>query len=104
MDIEQKQAEVIDHFVEQASMLKGHALVPLIVEATSNPSLFAFSEILSVPNIQEVYPTLRNAVADYPLFCLFCCYSGFFFSLLSIMSFIAHGSFFSGTEAISGGG
>lgn len=56
MDIEQKQAEVIDHFVKQASVHKGPALVALIVEAISNPSLFAFSEILSVPTIQEVYP------------------------------------------------
>lgn len=54
MDIEEKQAEVIDHFVKQASVLKGPALVHLIVEATSNPSLFAFSEILSVPNVVEV--------------------------------------------------
>lgn len=54
MDIEQKQAEVIDHFVKQASALKGPALVSLIVEATSNPSLFAFSEILSVPSILEL--------------------------------------------------
>ncbi|XP_031392430.1 COP9 signalosome complex subunit 7 isoform X3 [Punica granatum] len=61
MDIEQKQAEVIDHFVKQASVLKGPALVPLIVEATSNPSLFAFSEILSVPNVLELEGT-ENSV------------------------------------------
>ncbi|XVF79767.1 hypothetical protein PTKIN_Ptkin15bG0016100 [Pterospermum kingtungense] len=54
MDIEQKQAEVIDHFVKQASALKGSALGPVIVEATSHPSLFAFSEILAVPTVAEL--------------------------------------------------
>lgn len=54
MDIEQKQAEHIDFFVKQASALKGSALTTVIVEATSHPSLFAFSEILSVPSVLEV--------------------------------------------------
>ncbi|KAI4302824.1 hypothetical protein MLD38_038525 [Melastoma candidum] len=60
MDVEQKQAELIDHFVTQASSLKAGgdssssasaAAAALIGEATSNPNLFAFSEILSVPNL-----------------------------------------------------
>jgi len=55
MDIEQKQAELIDHFVNQASTLKASALWPLIIEATSHPSLFAFSEILSSPTVSEVF-------------------------------------------------
>lgn len=54
MDIEQKQAEHIDYFVKQASNLKGSSLRNLVVEATSHPSLFAFSEIISVPNVLEV--------------------------------------------------
>ena len=54
MDIEQKQAELIDHFVKQASGLKGAALGSVVAEATSHPSLFAFSEILSVPSVLEV--------------------------------------------------
>lgn len=74
MDVEEKQAEVIDHFLKQASVLKGPALVHLIVEATSNPSLFAFSEILSVPNVVEVDASLWSAVAVPQLFCLFACY------------------------------
>lgn len=56
MDIEQRQAELIDHFVKQASTQKGSALGSVIVEATSQPSLFAFSEILAVPNVAEVWP------------------------------------------------
>lgn len=55
MDIEEKQAEHIAHFVQQASILKGSSLSKLIVDATSHPSLFAFSEILSLPNILQVY-------------------------------------------------
>lgn len=54
MDIEQKQAEHIDYFVKLASNLEGSALSNIVVEATSHPSLFAFSEILSVPNVLEV--------------------------------------------------
>ncbi|BFG21591.1 hypothetical protein CerSpe_078650 [Prunus speciosa] len=54
MDIEQKQEEIIDHFVKQASSLEGSALGSLVVEATSHPSLFAFSEILAVPNVLQV--------------------------------------------------
>lgn len=61
MDIEQNQADFIDHFVKQASSAKGSALASVVVEATSHPSLFAFSEILAVPNVVEV-PTHPNAL------------------------------------------
>ncbi|KAL4352501.1 hypothetical protein GQ457_06G035150 [Hibiscus cannabinus] len=61
MDIEQKQAELIDHFVKQASAQKGAALGSVIVEATSHPSLFAFSEILAVPTVAELEGT-ENSV------------------------------------------
>ena len=54
MDIEQKQAEHIDYFVKQATNQKGPALASVITEATSHPSLIAFSEILSVPTVLEV--------------------------------------------------
>ncbi|CAK7347733.1 unnamed protein product [Dovyalis caffra] len=64
MDIEQKQAELIDHFVNQASTLKGSALWPLIIEATSHPSLFAFSEILSVPTVSELEGTENSLYLD----------------------------------------
>ncbi|KAL8167614.1 hypothetical protein V2J09_009113 [Rumex salicifolius] len=53
MDIEQKQVELIDHFVNQAANRRGSLLAPLIVEATCHSSLFAFSEILAVPNVVE---------------------------------------------------
>ncbi|XP_039011583.1 COP9 signalosome complex subunit 7-like isoform X5 [Hibiscus syriacus] len=61
MDIEQKQAVLIDRFVKQASAQKGTALGSVIVEATSHPSLFAFSEILAVPTVTELEGT-ENSV------------------------------------------
>ncbi|KAL7120969.1 hypothetical protein ACP275_02G154800 [Erythranthe tilingii] len=64
MDIEQKQAEHIEYFVKQASNNKGSALSSIIVEATSHPSLFAFSEILSVPNVLELAGTENSAFLD----------------------------------------
>lgn len=57
MDIEQKQADLIQHFVKQALAHKGPTLAPIIVEATSHPSLFAFAEILVVPNVAELQGT-----------------------------------------------
>ncbi|XP_065859152.1 COP9 signalosome complex subunit 7 isoform X2 [Euphorbia lathyris] len=64
MDIEQKQAELIDHFVKQTSPLKGSNLGPVIIEATSHPSLFAFSEILAVPSVSELEGTENSLYID----------------------------------------
>ncbi|GFP90535.1 cop9 signalosome complex subunit 7 [Phtheirospermum japonicum] len=64
MEIEQRQAEHIDYFVKQASNLKGSALSNVVVEATSHPSLFAFSEILSVPNVLELEGTENSVLLD----------------------------------------
>ncbi|XP_042015144.1 COP9 signalosome complex subunit 7-like isoform X1 [Salvia splendens] len=64
MDIEERQAEHIDYFVKKASTLKGSALANVVVEATSHPSLFAFSEILSVPSVLELEGTENSAFID----------------------------------------
>ncbi|KAF5446131.1 COP9 signalosome complex subunit 7 isoform X2 [Juglans microcarpa x Juglans regia] len=64
MDIEQKQADLIDHFVKQASALQGSALCPLIAEATSNTSLFAFSEILAIPSVLQLEGTSNSVYLD----------------------------------------
>eukprot|EP00262_Sarcandra_glabra_P020399 TRINITY_DN809_c0_g1_i3.p1 TRINITY_DN809_c0_g1~~TRINITY_DN809_c0_g1_i3.p1 ORF type:complete len:259 (-),score=37.44 TRINITY_DN809_c0_g1_i3:161-937(-) len=64
MDIEQKQAELIEHFVKQADNLKGASIVNVIIEATSHSSLFAFSEILSVPNVAELQGTEYSIYLD----------------------------------------
>jgi COP9 signalosome complex subunit 7 len=64
MDIEQKQAEHIDYYVKQASAHKGASLCNVIAEATSHPSLFAFSEILAVPNVLELQGTENSSYLD----------------------------------------
>nr|GMC80432.1 COP9 signalosome complex subunit 7 isoform X1 [Ipomoea batatas] len=64
MDIEERQAEHIDYFVKQASALNGSALATVVVEATSHPSLFAFSEIISVPNVLQLEGTENSIYLD----------------------------------------
>ncbi|XP_077235326.1 COP9 signalosome complex subunit 7-like isoform X4 [Tasmannia lanceolata] len=64
MDIEQKQTELIEYFVKQAENLRGDSLANLIIEATSHSSLFAFSEILSVPNVVELQGTEYSIFLD----------------------------------------
>ncbi|XP_072960834.1 COP9 signalosome complex subunit 7-like isoform X2 [Typha angustifolia] len=61
MDMEQKQADLIDHFSNRAASLDGPQLADLVLEATSHPSLFAFSEILSLPNIAKLEGTQYSA-------------------------------------------
>ncbi|PIN22783.1 COP9 signalosome, subunit CSN7 [Handroanthus impetiginosus] len=64
MDIEEKQAEYIEYFVKRASSVKGPGLANVVVEATSHPSLFAFSEILNVPNVLELEGTEHGVFLD----------------------------------------
>ncbi|XP_074591412.1 COP9 signalosome complex subunit 7-like isoform X3 [Curcuma longa] len=66
MDIERKQSEVIDHFVKQAASVDASAsnLAALVLEATAHPSLFAFSEILSVPNLDKLKGTQYSSSLD----------------------------------------
>ncbi|KAK1327043.1 COP9 signalosome complex subunit 7 [Acorus calamus] len=64
MDIEQKQAELIEQYVKRAETLTGPSLAGLIVEATSHPSLFAFAEILSVPNLSKIEGTQYSRYLD----------------------------------------
>ncbi|KAL1322607.1 hypothetical protein HN51_067614 [Arachis hypogaea] len=66
MDIEQKQSELIDQFVKQASSNSPNspAIVSVIVDATSHPSLFAFSEILALPNVLQLEASENSAYLD----------------------------------------
>ncbi|XP_028554164.1 COP9 signalosome complex subunit 7-like [Dendrobium catenatum] len=64
MDIEQQQSEVLQQFVKQAGNLEGASLAALLIEATSHPSLFAFSEILSVPNLSTLEGTQYSSSLD----------------------------------------
>ncbi|MED6160121.1 COP9 signalosome complex subunit 7, variant 2 [Stylosanthes scabra] len=66
MDIEQKQSELIDQFVKQASSTSPNSppIVSVIVDATSHPSLFAFSEILALPNVLQLEASENSAYLD----------------------------------------
>ncbi|XP_030945221.1 COP9 signalosome complex subunit 7-like [Quercus lobata] len=67
MEIEENQAHLIDHFVKQVSSGTDHtpsSLANLIVEATSHSSLFAFSEILALPNLLQLHGTEYSGYID----------------------------------------
>ncbi|XP_039070288.1 COP9 signalosome complex subunit 7-like isoform X2 [Hibiscus syriacus] len=64
MDIEQKQAELINYFVKKVSVQVGSALGSVILEATSHPFLFAFSEILAVPTVAELEGTEHSVYLE----------------------------------------
>ncbi|KAL5748422.1 hypothetical protein ACOSP7_025464 [Xanthoceras sorbifolium] len=63
-EIEEKQKQLIEQYVKEASTLKDSSLANLIVDATSHPSLFAFSEILAVPNLLQLKGTENSAYID----------------------------------------
>jgi hypothetical protein len=47
----------LEPFLLMAKSLKGAAAAKLIQDATSAPAVFVFSELLELPNIQEVRTT-----------------------------------------------
>jgi hypothetical protein len=62
MDAERRQAELIGQFSAQAAALSSAPqLAALVLEATSHPALFAFSELLTLPALSKVLhrPCLR---------------------------------------------
>ncbi|XP_065857466.1 COP9 signalosome complex subunit 7-like isoform X2 [Euphorbia lathyris] len=61
MEIEQLQSQLIQDFVQQASTLSASSVASLILQATSHPSLFSFSEILSLPNLLQLEGTDNSA-------------------------------------------
>ncbi|XP_019413274.1 PREDICTED: COP9 signalosome complex subunit 7-like isoform X2 [Lupinus angustifolius] len=66
MDMEQNQSEIIDHFIKQASVAASNAsaLASIITEATSHPLLFAFSEILALPNVLQLDSSENSVYLD----------------------------------------
>ncbi|KAJ3678707.1 hypothetical protein LUZ60_002510 [Juncus effusus] len=65
MDMERKQAELIQQFTEQATAtIDPRVLASIIADATCHPSLFAFSEILSVPNVSKLEGTQLSSSLD----------------------------------------
>uniref|UniRef100_A0A0E0DE06 PCI domain-containing protein n=1 Tax=Oryza meridionalis TaxID=40149 RepID=A0A0E0DE06_9ORYZ len=66
MDAERRQAELIEQFSAQAAALSSSApqLAALVLEATSHPALFAFSELLSLPALSKLTGTQYASSLD----------------------------------------
>eukprot|EP00246_Nothoceros_aenigmaticus_P015149 TRINITY_DN6156_c0_g1_i1.p1 TRINITY_DN6156_c0_g1~~TRINITY_DN6156_c0_g1_i1.p1 ORF type:complete len:262 (-),score=36.07 TRINITY_DN6156_c0_g1_i1:326-1090(-) len=62
MEVETRQAELVQQFVLLAKSARGRAAAELIMHATSDPSLFAFSELLS--DIKELQGTEHSSYLD----------------------------------------
>jgi COP9 signalosome complex subunit 7 len=61
LEVEQKQADLVQQFVLLAGNARGRAAVELITHATSHPQLFAFSELLASQHIAELKGTEHSA-------------------------------------------
>eukprot|EP00897_Mesotaenium_endlicherianum_P000920 jgi/Mesen1/10829/ME000093S10347 len=57
MELEIRQVELLEQFCLLAKSTRGRGLAELISQATSEPNLFAFGELLDVPQIQELKTT-----------------------------------------------
>ena len=57
MDLGSNFSAKLEPFLLMAKSVKGAAAAKLIQDATSAPGVFVFSELLELPNIQEVRST-----------------------------------------------
>ncbi|XP_066382394.1 COP9 signalosome complex subunit 7-like isoform X2 [Miscanthus floridulus] len=65
MDAERRQAELIAQFSAQAAALSSAPqLAALVLEATSHPALFAFSELLTLPALSKLAGTQYASSLD----------------------------------------
>eukprot|EP00249_Psilotum_nudum_P007197 c20385_g1_i2 orf=120-806(+) len=64
MELEQQQAELVEQFLALGKTARGRAAAELILHATSHPSLFAFSELLSLAHILELQGTDHSIFLD----------------------------------------
>lgn len=55
----------LEPFILMAKSLKGAAAAKLIQDATSAPGVFVFTELLELPNIQEVKFHSRISIIQY---------------------------------------
>ena len=55
LKMEKKQSEVMEQLVKQASASpNANALTSILVQATSHPNVFSFSQFLALPNLLQV--------------------------------------------------
>lgn len=64
MDLGSNFAAKLEPFLLMAKSVKGAAAAKLIQDATSAPGVFVFSELLELPNIQEVHCALLLSALD----------------------------------------
>lgn len=57
MEVEARQVEVAEQFCLLAKSARGRAAAEIVAQATSDPALFAFGELLHAPHIQELQGT-----------------------------------------------
>ncbi|ESW11632.1 hypothetical protein PHAVU_008G046600 [Phaseolus vulgaris] len=63
--MEQEQSEIIEYFVKKTfASSNANALPSILVEATSHRNLFTFSEILSLPYLQQLKATENSVYLD----------------------------------------
>lgn len=65
MDLGSNFAAKLEPFLLMAKSLRGAAAAKLIQDATSAPGVFVFSELLELPNIQEVQIHIWTHVFRY---------------------------------------
>lgn len=60
MDLGSNFASKLEPFLLMGKSIKGAAAAKLIQDATSAPGVFVFSELLELPNVQEVRSSLST--------------------------------------------
>lgn len=67
----------MEQYLLLAKRAKGRALVDLIQKATAEPGIFAFAELLDLPNVKEVPPMLVHPIqaASFNSCCTMICMS-----------------------------
>ncbi|CAM6091837.1 unnamed protein product [Calypogeia fissa] len=64
MEVEMRQAELVEQFLVLGKTARGRAAAELITHATSHPNLYAFSELLALPHILELQGTEHSSSLD----------------------------------------
>jgi COP9 signalosome complex subunit 7 len=54
MEVEGRQVALLEQFVLLAKNVRGRGAAEIVKQATCEPGLFAFGELLDMPSIQEV--------------------------------------------------
>lgn len=72
MEVESRQVSLVEQFVLLAKNVRGRGAAEIVKQATCEPGLFAFGELLDTPSIYEVSGEVKMLVVI-----LFCSDEGF---------------------------